>query len=420
MNPPTDAQESLQPSKVGFNGQTQAMNETRYDWLTDRWVIFAPNRDERPDQFKRILREKPAGSVQCPFCYGSEHETPDPTLILPETESDNTTSNRRSHQSKPNPTAWRVRVVPNKFPAVSHNFQDHDISCSETAKYERPLFDLSHLNSASHSMPNFGRHPLESNQLIRESQTATAGAGSEQIFRRGRPSGAHEVIIESPEHVDSITALSLENVELVFEAYRRRLLHWRAQRHLKYAVVFKNFGSDAGASLFHSHSQLISLDFVPSDIVRLQSRLSQYLQQFGQCYLCQLIAEEEERQERVMLSTEHFIAICPFASRFPFSFTIVPRSHRGSFEEITANELSDLALTAKRTLSALESARPSAAYNFVLQTVPFQGAEAASSHWRLRVIPRLSKVAGFEWGSDCFINTVTPEHAAQVLRQHLD
>ena len=94
--------------------------------------------------------------------------------------------------------------------------------------------------------------------------------------------------------------------------------------------------------------------------------------------------------------------------------------HRSRFEEIGQSELRELSLAVKATLSALESAHPSAAYNFVLQTSPFQGGNEESFHWRLRVIPRLSKIAGFEWGSDCFINTVTPEYAASVLRDHLE
>jgi len=132
-----------------------------------------------------------------------------------------------------------------------------------------------------------------------------------------------------------------------------------------------------------------------------------------------MIEEEEERQERIWYRTEHFVAICPFASRFPYSFSIVPRMHRSRYEEVSTDELLELAKIVKRTLTALEAAHPSAAYNFVLQTSPFRGGKDEAEHWRLRVIPRLSKVAGFEWGSDCFINTVTPEYATKVLRAHL-
>ena len=380
------------------------MNETRYDWLTDRWVIFAPNREERPDQFKLNTRAVPSGGIQCPFCIGSEHETPHPTLVLPEYDSDATTSNRRpAHDLARN--LWKVRVVPNKFPAIPRN--------CVTDSLGQNLVDLV---SCSERVQNCD-HPVAQSDLSPRASTATLE--NSRIFQRRQPRGGHEVIIESPNHVDSITALPVDHIAIVFEAYRRRLLYWRAQNDMRYAVVFKNFGADAGASLFHSHSQLISLDFVPRDIERIQERLALYLRQFGSCYLCEMIEEEVLRGERVLLETEHFVAICPFASRFPFSFSILPRQHGGSFEEISSEALQDLADVSKRTLSALEAARPSASYNFVLQTCPFQSRQEDSSHWRLRVIPRLSKVAGFEWGSDCFINTTTPELAAAVLREHL-
>jgi UDPglucose--hexose-1-phosphate uridylyltransferase len=379
------------------------MNETRYDWLTDRWVIFAPNREERPDEFRQNKRPMPTERIDCPFCSGAEHETPEPTLVLPELDFDATTSNRRVSQRSPRP-AWQVRVVPNKFPAVPN--------CSSNTLSTNPR------NETEGERIHPQRSLDSSSGLEQELQLQTLGA--DHLFQKHVPMGAHEVIIEAPSHVDSVTSLSTDQISLILEAYRRRLNHWRAQRGLKYAVVFKNYGADAGASLVHSHSQLISLDFVPRDIERINERLTLHYNKYGRCYICQIVDEEGERNERVLLSTNGFVALCPFASRFPFSFTIVPRTHRSCFEEIAPHELHDLATVVKATLSALESAQPSAAYNFVLQTSPFRSLHEEAFHWRLRVIPRLSKVAGFEWGSDCFINTITPEHAARVLRAHLD
>jgi len=375
------------------------MNETRYDWLSDRWVIFAPNREERPDQYRQSGSIAANALIECPFCTGREHETPKPTLVLPENDFDQTSSNRRSHPAKLVRPPWQVRVVPNKFPAIP---QHHAFSES---------FEL----------------PTSASSILAESVNSIGGSSSSQVqtksaphlFQRNTPRGAHEVIIESPIHVDSITALPADHVANIFEAYRRRLNHWRAQRHLKYAVVFKNYGADAGASLYHSHSQLISLDFVPRDVEKTNQRLVQHYRDYGCCYICQLMNEEEERQERIFYSSEHFVALCPFASRFPYAFSILPRTHKSRYEEISEEERDDLAVVTKKTLCALESAHPSAAYNFVLQTSPFGGGNEESHHWQLRVIPRLSKVAGFEWGSDCFINTVTPEQATKILRSHL-
>ena len=382
------------------------MNETRYDWLSDRWVIFAPNREERPDQYRQSGRTAVNELIECPFCCGHEHETPSPTLVLPENDFDETSTNRKPYPSSRTRHPWQVRVVPNKFPAVPgldsarHNSTRQNSTSPDSLQSNLVMSDMdSRLCLASHS----------------QVQTAQA----DHLFQRNKPSGAHEVIIESPIHVDSIANLAEDHISLILEAYRRRLNHWRAQRDLKYAVIFKNYGSDAGASLYHSHSQLISLDFVPRDVEKVNQRLVLHQQKYGCCYICQVMNEEEERQERILTSSEHFVALCPFASRFPYSFSIIPRVHKSRFEEVSESERDDLAVVIKKTLSALEAAQPSAAYNFVLQTSPFLGGHEESYHWRLRVIPRLSKVAGFEWGSDCFINTVTPEQAASTLRAHL-
>jgi UDPglucose--hexose-1-phosphate uridylyltransferase len=403
MNLLTDMPASKPRLRVGFNRPAVAMNETRYDWLSDRWVIFAPNREERPDEFRQSKKSYPTEHVECPFCFGAELATPEPTLVLPAYDYEMTSTNRRGDPAKPTQLPWQVRVVPNKFPAIPRHVSESEFAQSthSSMSSDYPVANRVH-GSKGHG------------QL----QLQTVGA--EHLFQKHVPSGAHEVIIESPTHVDSIAVLPVEQISLILEAYRIRLNYWRAQRDLKYAVVFKNYGSDAGASLFHSHSQLISLDFVPSDIDRVNERLIQYHKQYGRCYICQFVEEEEERQERLVFQTENFVALCPFASRFPYSFSIIPRTHRCRYEEISPSERDDLARIAKATLSALESAHPSAAYNFVLQTSPFRGGHEESFHWRLRVIPRLSKVAGFEWGSDCFINTVTPEYAARVLRDHLD
>jgi len=378
------------------------MNETRYDWLADRWVIFAPNREERPDEFRQTSRIAPSQHVECPFCSGFEHETPHPSLVLPETQHELTTDNRSVDPSK-STLGWQVRVVPNKFPAI-------------------PRYDhFSGDSLSSHSLPSVSSFSDPTNLQFgtdtRPQQVLTCRA--DHLFQRHIPRGAHEVIIEAPTHIDSVTALPEHHIAMIFDAYRRRLNHWRAMRDLKYGVVFKNYGADAGASLYHSHSQLISLDFVPRDIEKMNDRLALHYAKQGRCYICQMIEEEEERQERIWYRTEHFVAICPFASRFPYSFSIVPRMHRSRYEEVSTDELLELAKIVKRTLTALEAAHPSAAYNFVLQTSPFRGGKDEAEHWRLRVIPRLSKVAGFEWGSDCFINTVTPEYATKVLRAHL-
>lgn len=361
------------------------MNEMRYDWLSDRWVIFAPNRLMRPDDYDRSPRCEHDSSGHCPFCSGSEHETPDATLILPGSDTDATTSNRAVDLQRLQRKPWLVRVVPNKFPAVNASMPVDASPCEES------------------------RHP--------ESRTQQQECGPSDLFQRRQTQGAHEVIIESPDHISSITGLTPQHAALVFEAYRRRLNHWRAHSNMRYAVVFKNYGADAGASLIHSHSQLICTDFVPNDILRIENRMAQYHRTHQRCYVCDVLEHEIQSGQRIASESEHFVAICPFASRFPFSVSILPRRHRSMYEACSDDEIQDLSRMAQLILRALEQEHPRAAYNYVIQSCSFESASPESFHWRLKIIPRMCKVAGFEWGSDCFINTVTPEEAAVSLRK---
>lgn len=405
------------------------MNETRYDWLADRWVIFAPNRAERPDEFRTLHQRVATSKVACPFCSGSEHETPEPTLVLPENDADLTRLTRPSAMASMTREPWLVRVVPNKFPAITRC--DSPVATSAEMAGAPGAMYRTHLHpqtvgssvqpEASQIEPQTGgvaAVQLSAKSKL-EAKTFCESERPANLFAKRSPTGAHEVIIEAPTHIDTITALPVPHIAMIFEAYRRRLCHWRAQRDLQYAVVFKNFGADAGASLFHSHSQLISCDFVPGDVMRVNQRLVDYHNEHQTCYVCDVIRKEEEMNERILVSSDNFVALCPFASRFPYSFSILPRRHRARFEECDQAELLDLADVVKRTLSALERAQPQAAYNYVLQTSPFRGVNESAHHWRLKVIPRISKVAGFEWGSDCFINPITPEAASQVIRTHM-
>ena len=394
------------------------MHETRYDWLADRWVIFAPNREHRPNEYCET--KKPAEpfnrSASCPFCSGSEDATPEPTLVLPEPGLDSTQFLFRNERRVPR-DEWQVRVVPNKYPAISKE----DASQSEPPRGDSFPLPSGPLNSKRQCfLPHFKNldQDLFHGESALQCVATILGSDTTHLFQREVVSGVHEVIIESPNHVDSLTDLPDAHVELILSAYQQRMAHWRAQNGLQYAVVFKNYGADAGASLSHAHSQLMCLDFTPSNVDWTYRRLTDYQRQYNCCYYCQVTAEEIKSQERIVHETDHFIVVCPFASRFPYSFSIIPRKHRSHFDEIDQHELQDLAVTLRKSLQALENSRPFAAYNFIVQTAPFQNPDYSAHHWRLRVIPRLNKIAGFEWGSDCFINTILPESAAQTLRDH--
>jgi UDPglucose--hexose-1-phosphate uridylyltransferase len=374
------------------------MNEMRHDWLSDRWVIYAPNRSSRPDDFRHEPRPDAAPPHACPFCQGAEHETPEATLVLPDRDWESTRLQRAQERQRNKHAAWLVRVVPNKFPAVTAGplpiaWSDDDAGqVSENASLSEDAASLVEGAETLVDLP---------------------------LFRRRRVHGAHEVIIESPEHVPSITHLPLEHAEWVFEAYRRRMMHWRARADMKYAVIFKNFGADAGATLFHSHSQLICTDFVPSDIVRVQKRLNAYLRLHQRCYWCDVLRQELTCGDRIVALSEHFVALCPFASRFPYGITILPRTHRTCFENTPREEIRDLAQLMMQVLQAFEREHPQSAYNYLIQTAPFDVGHNAAFHWRIKILPRMSKVAGFEWSSDCFINTVLPEDSAAALRARI-
>ena len=351
------------------------MNEMRYDWLGDRWVIFAPNRILRPDNYRDPSSPKPNPTSlaptdritdeHCPFCSGQEQQTPPPTLVL----------------KTPSAHDWSVRVVPNKFPAFD-------------SANESPLCTDPQCNPANNS----GNHS--------------------DLFLRKQTRGGHEVIIEAPNHIQSITQLPTEHAALIFEAYQERLRYWRSVHAMRYAVVFKNNGADAGASLVHAHSQLICTEFLPTDVLKTQLRSNEYFQTHRRCYACDVLEKEIQSNQRIVAQTDSFVALCPFASRLPYSVSILPIEHQSAFEECTPCQLVELARLVQWTLRSIECEHPQAAYNYVLQTAPLDAHNPAAFHWRLKVLPRLIKVAGFEWSSDCYINTVLPEEAAKALGRH--
>jgi UDPglucose--hexose-1-phosphate uridylyltransferase len=342
-------------------------SEMRFDWLADRWVIIAPQRTARPDDFiRQPVRLQDAAT--CPFCSGKEDETPTAVATYAGAKSSSA-----SH--------WRVRVVPNKFPAVNTPLEGIGVPHFEAA------VDSEH----------------EPGDRI-------------DLFRRRELFGAHEVIIESPEHVQSITGLDAEAIDLVFQAYRDRLDYWLHQRRCAYAVLFKNVGQDAGASLAHTHSQLIATDEVPSDIKRSVDRMQLFFQRESECLFCRMAQDELDFELRVVEQTRDFVAFCPFASRCPSSVTVIPKRHESHFELLDPFATRQLSWLVHRLIRRIEKCYPETAYNFVLHTAPNCLSNPEFFHWRLELFPRLTKVAGFEWGSDCYINPLAPEEAAHNLR----
>jgi UDPglucose--hexose-1-phosphate uridylyltransferase len=328
------------------------MSELRKDPVLGRWIIIAEERAKRPSDFRSDTTEVKGGV--CPFCEGSEHMTPPEILAF------------RSRDSQPNHRGWWVRVVPNKFPA-----------------------------------------------LAIEGGLGKRGVG---IYDKMRGIGAHEVIIETNEHHLSLTEIEDAGIKDVVWAYRDRLVDLRRDNRFVYGLVFKNVGIAAGASLEHTHSQLIATPTIPSTPQREMNGCSEFFKFRGRCLYCDMITQEIEQGERLVMETSEFVAFTPFASRFPFETWILPKEHNSHFEDVDNGEVEGLSFILKAVLTRLEDVLDKPPYNYMIHTSPFDLGFLDYYHWHIEIIPRLTKVAGFEWGSGFYINPVSPEVAAKHLR----
>jgi len=328
------------------------MPDLRKDPIVGRWVIIATSRAKRPHDFDTTPQRQ--RDRFCPFCEGNEHATPDEIIAY------------RRHGSKPNRDGWRVRVVPNKFPA-----------------------------------------------LMIEGELNKRGEG---IYDMMQGVGAHEVIIESPEHIVSTAELSEEQIREVLWVYRDRLVDLKKDPRFSYGMIFKNVGAAAGASLEHTHSQLIVTPIVPINVWEEMTGSLEFFNYRGRCVFCDMIQQEIATEKRVVVDTPGFIAFCPFASRFPFETWILPKTHASHFENIQKNEVDDLAGVMRQVIGKIESALDQPAYNYIIHTAPFDVQELGHYHWHIEIIPSITKTAGFEWGTGFYINPVPPEQAATFLR----
>jgi UDPglucose--hexose-1-phosphate uridylyltransferase len=264
---------------------------------------------------------------------------------------------------------WQVRVVPNKYPAVA-------------------LVNGSN-GSPSPKLPSHVKQPGW---------------------------GMHEVIIESPRHVVSISDLTDEEAALVFRAYRDRLAALRNVDGLRYVQIFKNVGPAAGASMEHAHSQLIALNQIPEAIEQEIRCFNDAHEQHGLPLLEKIVQDELTVGHRIVAETERYVAFCPWASRFAYEVCLAPRKRQASFESVKDAELGEIAGIVRDVIGRIERALGVPAYNFFLHTQPFDSTRCDHYHWHIEIFPRVTKTAGFEWSTGCFINPVPPEAAAETLR----
>ncbi len=337
------------------------LSELRKDPVLGRWVIISTARGKRPQGFADPLKE--AEGAVCPFCFGNEHMTPPEIYAL-------------GPQSRPaNHRGWRVRVVANKYPALGVD--------GPLAKQGRGIFD---------TMTGFG---------------------------------AHEVVIETPDHKRDLKDLSAEELGDVIRVLQLRMEDLYKDKRLRYALVFRNKGQVAGASLPHPHSQIIATPITPQLVREELQGAEAYFKLKERCIFCDVLLQERESGERVVYENEGFVSFCPFASRFPYELAVYPKHHGIDFhapEVVSA--LPQLADCLRVTLRKLAKVLEDPQYNLMIHAAPnrftrrgyWQTIEE-DYHWHIEIIPRLTRVAGFEWGTGFYINVTAPEEAARTLRE---
>jgi UDPglucose--hexose-1-phosphate uridylyltransferase len=230
--------------------------------------------------------------------------------------------------------------------------------------------------------------------------------------------GAHEVIVETPNRAEALSDMPVERIRDVLIAYRERTLDLLRDRRFKYIMVFKNHGSVAGASLEHSHSQLIALPIVPRRVVEELNGGLSYYKFKDRCIFCDIIAQEKENNVRVVFENDLFLALSPYAARFPFETWILPKKHEAIFaDHDRADNYHSLAETLSTILKKYVKLLNSPPYNYVIHTAPSGNTDVPHYHWHIELIPRLTKMAGFEWGTGFYINPTPPEEATDYLKE---
>ena len=329
------------------------MPELRKDPIHGMWVIISTERSRRPSDFTPEER-RPIGGF-CPLCEGNEDRTPPEIIAF------------RGNGTPPNSPGWTLRVVPNKFPA-----------------------------------------------LRIEGELAREGDG---VYDKMNGIGAHEVVIETPQHSETLATLPLKAVENVLWAYRERMIDLRRDHRLRYVLVFKNHGLAAGASLEHPHSQIIALPIIPKRVSEEIEGAKNYFRYKDRCVFCDIIRQELQHGRRVINENKSFVSIAPFASRSPFETWILPKTHHPSFEHKDSLQYEQAAQILSDTLQRMNQVLENPPYNYVIHTSSFPEIDNEYYHWHFEIMPKLTKVAGFEWGTGFYINPTPPEEAAEYMRE---
>jgi len=338
------------------------MPELRKDPVIGRWVIIATERAKRPDQFSSAAQNLPP-EKPCPFCEGREQETPPEIYAI------------RKNNTPPNGPGWELRVVPSISPFLRIE--------GELERKGRGVYDI--MNGI----------------------------------------GAHEIIIETNQHIGNISDLSEEQIAQVINCYIDRTRDLERDLRFKYVLIFKNHGWSAGGSgIRHSRSQLIATPVNPKRVKEELVGARNYYDYHERCVFCDLIRQELELKDRLILDLDGLVAVTPFAARFPFEIWILPKKHSCDFTSMDTETRINLGRIMKKVLSKLKKGLNDPPYNYVLHTAPFRRPKVGywksidyDYHWHIEIIPRLTRVAGFEWGTGFYICPLPPENAAKFLRE---
>lgn len=327
------------------------MNELRQDPTTRNWVIMAPARHVRPHDAEAGTPSHPDGPSGCPFCPGNEAATPPELWRLGDR------------------AGWRIRVVPNKFPAL---------------------------------MPQHGA--VRSNRRTLLTMTGH---------------GHHEVVIESPRHDWDMSTGDEADVLAVLRAYRARYRALQRAADTGLIVIFRNHGPASGTSLDHPHSQILATPIVPLLVRHRLNVARQHFDDIGTCLYVESVGRELAEGSRIVASTGRLAAFEPFASTVPFETWISPCHHAASFGDVSDDTLQDLARLLTRVLYGLREALDDPPYNLVIHSAPIGEEATPYFAWYVQIVPRVSTPAGFELGTGIPINTVLPEDAAAELRARI-
>jgi UDPglucose--hexose-1-phosphate uridylyltransferase len=329
------------------------MSEIRKDPLSHTWVIIATERSKRPSDFSSPSQEQKKKKKFCPLCEEAKEPPP----------SDDPWPGIIDEKTG----KWLTRILPNKYPALSTST------------------------------------PLEQGEVA-------------HLYHYLSGIGGHELVLDSLKHESTLASMEKSEIEAMLLTYKQRFLYWKRDPRISYVLVFKNYKPEAGASLEHPHSQIIASPIIPPRIFEELREAKEHYKIYGECLLCSILSQERESPRKVF-ENESILCFTPFASRFPFETYFIPKIHQASLEEASEKIISDLAQAFAWYFPKVSKILNDPAFNYILHVAPLKTPGLLYYHWHIEVIFRLTRPAGYEFGSGIFINPVPPEKAAQYIKE---